>query len=105
MWTITTLFRTLSSPLKSTPLKILANNSKKHPIVSNLVIGLLEYEKYNNGITHNETFKDIASKLLSKNNDIILNSITISDNEISLDNSYLFKGYNSAIARYKRCIG
>lgn len=77
----------------TTPLEILSNNSKKHPVVSNLIIGLLDNEKYNSGLANNETFLEIVAKLIS-NNDIILNSISIIDDEISLDNSYIYNGYN-----------
>ena len=77
-----------------TPKEILSRANTRHPVISNLINDILNLEKYNNNLAINETFKEIMSKLASKKTDIILNSITITDNLISLDNSYIFKGYN-----------
>jgi spore germination protein KC len=77
-----------------TPKALLERNSKRHPVVSDLINNLLNLEKYNNNLAINETFKKILSKLISKRNDIILNTISVKEDRISLDNSYIFKGYN-----------
>lgn len=77
----------------TTPEEILKNNSKIHPIVSNVIIDILDNEKYNNGLAIKDTFKVLLTKLLSEKQDIILNSISINENNLTLNNSYIFKKY------------
>lgn len=77
----------------TTPEEILKNNNDNHPVVSELIIDLLSNEKYNNSLAIDDTFQKILSKLISNNYDIILNTISLNDEEISLNNSYIFNGY------------
>lgn len=76
------------------PKEILENVSDRHPVVSNLINDLLELEKHNNNLATNETFREILAKLISNKTDIILNTISIIDDDISLNNSYIFNSYN-----------
>ena len=76
------------------PKEILNKANTRHPVISNLIDDLLKLEKHNNNLATNETFKEIFTKLISKNADIILNTISIIDGNISLNNSYIFNGYN-----------
>jgi len=78
----------------TTPEKILENNSKNHPVVSEVIVNLINNEKYNNNLVIGETFKEIVAKLISNNYDVILNTISIKDKQIAIDNSYIFKNYN-----------
>lgn len=78
----------------TTPEKILKNNSKNHPVVSEVIVNLIDNEKYNNNLVIGETFKQIVAKLVSNNYDIILNTVSIKDKQIAINNSYIFKGYN-----------
>lgn len=78
----------------TTPEKILKNNDKNHPVVSELIVNLIDNEKYNNNLVIGETFKQIVAKLISDNYDVILNTVSIKDKEISIDNSYIFKKFN-----------
>ncbi len=75
------------------PKEILERNSERHPVVGDLINTLLNLEKYNNGIATNETFKSIMSKLIGAKQDIILNSITVNDDRLSLGKYYIFNKY------------
>lgn len=76
------------------PEEILKNNDKNHPVVSEVITKLVDNEKYNNNLVIGESFREILAKLISDNYDVILNTISIKDKEISIDNSYIFKGFN-----------
>jgi len=78
----------------TTPKEILKNNSENHPVVSEVIVNLIDNEKYNNNLVIGETFKQIVAKLISNNYDIILNTISIQDKQIAINNSYIFKKYN-----------
>lgn len=75
------------------PSNILRHNSKNNPVVSDVINNLIENGKYNNNISTNETFKDTLNKLVSKKQDIILNTVSIIDNEIGFSDSILFHNY------------
>jgi len=77
----------------TTPEEILKNNDKNHPVVSELLVNLIDNEKYNNNLVIGETFKQIVAKFISDNYDVILNTVSIKDKEIAINNSYIFKGY------------
>lgn len=77
----------------TTPEKILNSNDKNHPVVSELIVNLIDNEKYNNNLVIGETFKQILSKIISDNYDVILNTISIIDDEIAINNSYILNGY------------
>ena len=77
------------------PKDILEMANTRHPVISNLINDLLNLEHHNNNLATNETFKELVTKLVSHKTDIILNTISITtNNNISLDNSYIFKYYN-----------
>jgi len=78
----------------TSPEDILENNSQNHPVVSEVIVNLIDNEKYNNNLVIGETFKQIVAKLISDNYDVILNTVSISDNQIAIDNSYILKRYN-----------
>lgn len=78
----------------TTPEDILKNNDKNHPVVSEVITKLIDNEKYNNNLVIGETFREITAKLISDNYDVILNTISIKDKEIAIDNSYIFKKFN-----------
>lgn len=78
----------------TTPEEILKNNDNNHPVVSEVITDTIDNEKYNNNLIVGNTFKDIVVKLISNNNDVILNTISIKDKQIAIDNSYILKGYN-----------
>ena len=78
----------------TTPEEILKNNSDKHPVVSEVIVNLIDNEKYNNNLVIGETFKQIVAKLISNNYDVILNTVSIEDDEMAINNSYIFKKYN-----------
>lgn len=78
----------------TTPEKILKNNSNNHPVVSEEIVNLIDNEKYNNNLVIGETFKQIVAKLISDNYDIILNTVSIKDKQIAINNSYIFKKYD-----------
>ena len=77
-----------------TPKEILESSSKYHPVVSNYIVNLLDYGKFNNGIAINETFKELVKKLASEKHDILINSIGLKDENVYLANSYIFSKYN-----------
>ena len=79
---------------ETTPEEILKNNDKNHPVVTEVIVNLIDNEKYNNNLVIGETFRQIVAKLISNNYDVILNTISIKDKEIAINNSYIFKGYN-----------
>ena len=78
----------------TTPEKILKHVDKKHPVASEYIIKLINNEKYNNSLPTKEVYQKTLSKLVSKKTDIVLNSISIIDDIFSLNNSYMFNGYN-----------
>ena len=78
----------------TSPNEILKHTSKKHPVASEYIIKLISNNKYSNSLPTKEIYQIILSKLASNKTDIVLNSISIIDNHLSLSNSYLFKGYN-----------
>lgn len=78
----------------NTPEEILKNNSDNHPVVSEQIVDLLDNEVYNNNIVNNDSFTDIASKLISKKHDVIINSISLENDEITLSDSFILKEYN-----------
>ena len=75
------------------PKEILTHNSDNNPVVSDLITKLIENEQYNNNLAVTETFQNIVAKLAGNNYDIVLNSITLNNDEISLDEFCLFNGY------------
>ena len=78
----------------NSPEEILKHTSTKHPVASEYIVKLLNNEKYNNSLPTKEIYQKILSKLIGGQTDIILNSISIIDDHLSLSNSYMFKGYN-----------
>lgn len=76
------------------PEDILKNNDNNHPVVSEVITDIIDNEKYNNNLIVGNTFKDILAKLISNNYDVILNTISIKDKQIAIDNSYILKGFN-----------
>jgi len=78
----------------TTPNEILKSNDKNHPVVSEVITKLIDNEKYNNNLVIGETFREILAKLISNNYDVILNTISLKNKEISIDNSYIFKDFN-----------
>lgn len=78
----------------TTPEKILKSNDENHPVVSEEIVKLIDNEKYNNNLVIGETFREITAKLISDENDVILNTISLENNNISINNSYIFKGFN-----------
>ncbi len=75
------------------PKEILQHNSDNYPVVSDLIMDLVNNEQYNNNLATDETFQNIVAKLASNKYDIVLNSITLENNEISLNDFCLFNGY------------
>ena len=73
--------------------EILKNNDKNHPVVSEIIVNLIDNEKYNNNLVIGETFRQIVAKLISNNYDVILNTISIKNKEIAINNSYIFNGF------------
>lgn len=78
----------------TSPYEILKSNDKNHPVISEVITNLIDNEKYNNNLVIGETFREILAKLISNNYDVILNTISIKDKEISIDDSYIFKNFN-----------
>jgi len=78
----------------TTPEEILKNNSKNNPVASEIIVNLIDNEKYNNNLVIGETFKEIVSKIISNNYDVILNTVSIKDKEIAINNSFIFRKYN-----------
>lgn len=78
----------------TSPEEILKNNSKNHPVVSEVIVNLIDNEKYNNNLVIGETFKEIIAKIISDNYDVILNTVSIKDKEIAINNSFIFKKYD-----------
>lgn len=79
---------------KSTPKEILEHNNEYYPVVSDLIADLIENEKYNNSLVVFENFQKTLTKFISKNTDAVLNSLSIIEDEISLNNFYALKDYN-----------
>ena len=78
----------------TSPKEILKNNDKNHPVVSEVITKLIDNEKYNNNLVIGETFREILAKLISNNYDVILNTISLENKEISINDSYIFKDFN-----------
>lgn len=78
----------------TTPEEILKNNDKNHPVVGEEIVKLIDNEKYNNNLVIGETFKEITAKLISDNHDVILNTISLKDKEVAINNSFIFKGFD-----------
>lgn len=79
----------------TTPENLLKSTSKDIPVASMYIANLIENEKYNNNLAIKETYEKIYAKLIGKNYDIIMNSITLENEKISLGNSVIFKGYDA----------
>jgi len=77
----------------TSPEKILQNNDENHPVASEVIVKLIDNEKYNNNLVIGETFREILAKLINNNFDVILNTISINDMEFAIDNSYIFKNF------------
>lgn len=77
----------------TTPEKILNSNDKNHPVVSEEIVKLIDNEKYNNNLVIGETFREITAKLISEENDVILNTISLDNQDIFINNSYIFKDF------------
>lgn len=75
------------------PKDLLSKTTESVPVVSLYIVNLIENEKYNNNLAIKETYEKVYSKLASKNYDIILNSVAIKDDELTLDNSVIFKDF------------
>lgn len=78
----------------TSPNAILKNNNDNHPVVSDQIVKLIDNEKYNNNLVIGETFKEILAKLENNKTDVILNTISIENSDIAINNSYIFKDYN-----------
>jgi len=78
----------------NTPEEILSHNNFKYPVASEYIVKLINNEKYNNSLPTKEIYMNILSKLISKDSDIALNSISIIDDHLSLNDTYIFNGYN-----------
>ena len=77
-----------------TPEEVLSHNSKNYPVVSDLIMNLKDNEKYNNNLALDENYQEFLAKVISKNYDAIIGSISIIDNNITIDHFYLLKGYD-----------
>ncbi len=75
------------------PEEILSHNSKDCPVVSDFLLNLIDNEKYNNNLATNEVYQKVLVKFISDNYDVVLSSITLKDEEISLSHFYIFNGY------------
>ncbi len=79
---------------KVSPEDILKHNSENIPVVSDFIINLLNNEVYNNNLATTKTFQKVLAQFVSPRTDVVLSSLTINENdEISLDEFYLFKGF------------
>ena len=78
----------------TTPEKILKSNDENHPVVSEEIVKLIDNEKYNNNLVIGETFREITAKLISNETDVILNTISLENKDIYINNSYIFNGFN-----------
>ena len=77
----------------TSPKEILENNSKNNPVVSDLILNLLNNEDYNNNLAIKEPFQETLAKFISEDSDAVLSSLTLKNNTLSLDNFYIFKGF------------
>jgi len=77
----------------TTPELLLSSNDENHPVASEVIVNLIDNEKYNNNLVIGETFRQILSKLISNNYDVILNTISIKDKEIAINNSYVLNNF------------
>ena len=75
----------------TTPEEILKHNTESIPVVSEFIIKLLKNEKYNNNLVIDQNFEDIVKKSISENYDIILNTISIKGDDITIDDSFILK--------------
>lgn len=78
----------------TTPAEILKHNTENLPVVSEFLMKLLQNEKYNDNLVIDQNFEDIVKKLSSENYDVILNTITIKNKDIAMDNSIILKSTN-----------
>ncbi len=78
---------------QTTPTDILKHNSDNNPVVSDLILNLLNNEEYNNNLAIKEPFQETLAKFISEDVDAVLSSVTLKEDQISLDNFYLFKGF------------
>ncbi len=78
----------------NSPEEILKHNDKNNPVVSDLIMNIINNEIYNNSLAIGDFFQKNVVKAISDYQDNILNSITIKDDKIGIANSYIFKGYN-----------
>ncbi len=83
----------LLSTNNSTPLEILSHNSNYYPVVSELIINLKDNEKYNNNLAIDENFQQLLAKIISKNSDGIIGTLSLNDDEITIDNFLILKDY------------
>lgn len=76
------------------PNTILKHNDDNNPVVSDLIMNLINNEKFNNNLAIDDVYQKVLAKFISKNCDVVLSSISLLNNEIALNNFYIFKGYN-----------
>ena len=76
----------------TSPEVILSKSNEYSPVVSEKIKELLENNEYKNHIVKNLYFKDIASDYLTKNKDIALSAISISDEKPVIDRLIIFHG-------------
>ncbi len=77
----------------TTPKEILNHVNDNSPVVSDLIVSLIDNEAYNNNLATKEYFHNTLAKFISDNIDVVLSSVSILDDEISLDKFYIFDGY------------
>ncbi len=83
----------LFATTNSTPLEILSHNSNYYPVVSDLIINLKDNEKYNNNLAIDENYQQLLAKIISKNCDGIIGTLSLNDDEITIDKFLILKGY------------
>lgn len=79
---------------KTTPSLILKHNNVNNPVVSDYIVNLTENEKYNNNFANTESFQKLIGKLIGNKYDITLSSISLAKDELTLNDFYIFDGYN-----------
>ena len=83
----------LLATTNATPLEILSHNSNYYPVVSELIINLKDNEKYNNNLAIDENYQQLLAKIISKNYDGIIGTLSLNDNEITINNFFILKDY------------
>ncbi len=78
----------------TSPDTIFKHNDDNNPVVSDLIFNLITNEIYNDNLAINEPYQKVLAKLVSHKFDVILGSLSIIDDAVSLNNFYIFKGYN-----------